>query len=230
MRISKRLIQLYQNYLFALGLALCMLTMSPLVKIARAEYLTRHTHISALFLFSVVSSSVTLYFSNQYRHLSVSKTPSCHHLNAVVIHSSVTRRRERVTLPSNLVASFPLLLLSPSHMICSMCHRKLYAMQNTSSAGHLSDSMRQNSTENATDRSLLIHGAVDHKDIDQLTTDAESGIELPDEGHNLNKTTRCSDEDGSVSSVAETSKDGSESRHSGISDLNEYVEKSLTEN
>ena len=66
----------------------------------------------------------------------------------------------------------------------------------------------------------------DHEDHDQLTTDAEGSIELPDEGCDLNMTTRCTDEDGSGSGVAEASKDvkdRSESSPSSVTDLNEYV-------
>ena len=70
-------------------------------------------------------------------------------------------------------------------------------MQNTSSSAlHLSD---QHSTEKSSwaDTSFLIQGVVDHEGHDQLTADAEGSIELPDEGCDLNKTTRCTDEDGS---------------------------------
>ena len=115
-----------------------------------------------------------------------------------------TRRRTRNTrsdlrpVSSNLVACFLLLMLSLSHKICSMCRRKLYVMQNTSSSAlHLSDSIPQHSTEKSSwaDTSFLIQGVVDHEGHDQLT-DAEGSIELPDEACNLNKTTRCTDEDG----------------------------------
>ncbi|KAL5502812.1 hypothetical protein EMCRGX_G009645 [Ephydatia muelleri] len=110
-----------------------------------------------------------------------------------------------------------------------MCHRMLYVMQNTSSSAlHLSDSIPQHSTEKSswTDTSFLIQRVVDHEGHDQLTTDAEGSIELPDEGCNLHKTTRCTDEDGSGSGVAEASKDvkdRSESNPSSVTDLNEYV-------
>ena len=55
---------------------------------------------------------------------------------------------------------------------------------------------------------------------------AEGSIELPDEGCDLNKTTRCTDENGSGSGVSEASKDvkdRSESSPSSVTDLNEYV-------
>ena len=38
---------------------------------------------------------------------------------------------------------------------------------------------------------------MDHEGHDHLTTDAEGSIELPDKGCDLNKTARCTDEDGS---------------------------------
>ena len=101
-------------------------------------------------------------------------------------------------------------MLSPSHKICSMCRRKLYVMQNTSSSAlHLSDSIPQHSSEKSSwaDTSFLIQRVVDHGGHDQLTTDAEGSIELPDEGCDLNKMTWCTDENGSGSGVAEASKD-----------------------
>ena len=120
-------------------------------------------------------------------------------------------------------------MLSPSHKIFSMCRRKLYVMQNTSSSAlHRSDSVPQHSTEKSSwaDTSFLIQGVVDHEGHDQLATDAEGSTELPDEACDLNKTTRCTDEDGSGSGVAEASndvKDRSESSPSSVTDLNEYV-------
>ena len=120
-------------------------------------------------------------------------------------------------------------MLSPSHKICSMCRRKLYVIQNTSSSAlHLSDSIPQHSTEKSSwaHTSVLIQGVADHEGHDQLTTDAEGSIELSDEGCELNKTTRCTDEDGSGSGVAEASKDvkdRSEYSPSSVTDLNEYV-------
>ena len=100
-------------------------------------------------------------------------------------HTRKRTRNARTDLrlvSSNLVASFLLLMLSPSHKICSMCRRKLYVMQNTSSSAlHLSDSIPQHSTENAS-WAHTIQGVADHEGHDQLTTDAEGSIELPDEG------------------------------------------------
>ena len=114
-------------------------------------------------------------------------------------------------------------MLSPSHKICSMYRRKLYVMQNTSSSAlHLSDSIPQHSTEKSSwaHTSVLIQGVVDHEGHDQLTTDAEGSIELPDEGCDLNKTTRCTDEDGSGSGVAEASKDVKDRSESNPSSCN----------
>ena len=67
---------------------------------------------------------------------------TCHRFSAVVIHWSVTRGRELATPVviwgqyqiSKLVETFPHLMLNPSQKICSMCRRKLYAMQNSTSS------------------------------------------------------------------------------------------------
>ena len=69
----------------------------------------------------------------------------------------------------------------------------------------------------------LIQGVADHEDHGQLTTDAEGSIELPEEGCDLNMTTRCTDEDGSGSGVAEARKDVKDRSESSVTDLNEYV-------
>ena len=127
-------------------------------------------------------------------------------------HTRKRTRNDRSNLrsvSSNLVASFPLLMLSPSHKICLMCLRKLYAMQNkSSSALHLSDSIYLKIALKTQVGQIRSKDRVaDHEDHDQLTTDAEGSIELPDEGCDLNTTTRCTDEDGSGSGVAEASKD-----------------------
>ena len=100
-------------------------------------------------------------------------------------------------------------MLSPSHKICLMCLRKLYVMQNkSSSALHLSDSIYLKIALKTQVGQIRSKDRVaDHEDHDQLTTDAEGSIELPDEGCDLNTTTRCTDEDGSGSGVAEASKD-----------------------
>ena len=107
--------------------------------------IARHTHKCFVFCFTVVASSVMLFFPNHHRYMSVS---NCHVISSfqrccdpLKCH---TRRRTRNTrsdlrpVSSNLVACFLLLMLSPSHKICSMCRRKLYVMQNTSSSGFAS--------------------------------------------------------------------------------------------
>ena len=97
-------------------------------------------------------------------------------------------------------------MLCPSHKICSMCRSKLYAMEKVSSSTlHPFDSIPQ---ENTTD------------------TGAESSTELPEEGHGVKWTARCSDECVGGSRVAEASKDitdPSESSSSDATELHKYV-------
>ena len=119
------------------------------------------------------------------RHVISSFQRCCDPLQCHTRKRTRNARSDLRSASSNLVASFPLLMLSPSHKICSMCRRTLYVMQNTSSSAlHLSDSIPQHSTEKSSwaDTSFLIQGVVNHEGHDQLTTDAEGSIELPDEG------------------------------------------------
>ena len=63
-------------------------------------------------------------------------------------------------------------MLSPSHKICSMCRRKLYVMQNTSSVLCIFLIVYLKILKFF----YLIQGVVDHEGHDQLTTDAEGSL------------------------------------------------------
>ncbi|KAL5493367.1 hypothetical protein EMCRGX_G014541 [Ephydatia muelleri] len=132
---------------------------------------------------------------------------------------------------NKLVETFPQLMLNPSQKICSLCRRKLYAMQNrTSSVLDLSGIVPQSSNENS---NLADTSEVSHVDHDQFTANAEgrTDVELPDECRIDHIVHHSDGEDALGSGVAEESVDlMAQSENSpSVTDLNECVGAALYE-